>query len=165
MLLGASVHADREIRSAPPADDVLRSKGFWEQLADGAQYDIAGAATEGVGEAGEGVDLKDSDRVRIGFSPRQPQKAVDLLRRFVRYRQTRQRIRLHRGAPRLHPGEAVLDPHHQLGRDEWLTDVIVRARGEHPLHTRLIRVARQKNHGQLAPAGIGSSLPGRARSR
>ena len=154
VLLGAPVHADGEIGAAPPPGHVLGAEGFGKQSANAAQHRIGRCAAEVGCETGEGIDLQHGDRVRIGFSPRQSEEALDELGSLEGGCQTGERICFYRSLSRLDAGEAALDAHHQFGGHKGFADVVICAGGEDPLDACLIGMSGKEDHGQLAPAPI-----------
>ena len=156
VLLGAAVHPDGEIGTAPPARHVFGAEGFRQQPADCTQNGIRHRAAEVRRQAGEGIDLQYGDRVRIRLSTRQSEEPVDQLCRFECGSQTGKRIGLDRCLPGLDAGQPAFDAHHQLGGHERFADIVVGARREHTLDASLIGVARQEDHWQLTPTAVAS---------
>src|SRR5689334_3563316 len=153
-VFGAAVHPDHEIRAAPPARHVLGAERLREQRADPTQYTLGEGAPEILGEAAEGIDLKNSNRIRIRFPTSEPEKSIDQLGCLERCREASEGIGLYRGFSRFDAAEATFDAHHQFRGDERFPDVIVRARGEDALHAHLIGVSAEEDYRQLAPPSI-----------
>ena len=81
----------------------------------------------GLHQIRKGVNLENGDRIGVRFSSCQLQEPLDDFLGPMSGSEARHRIGLRGDLPRLEAGEPALDAHYQLGRDERLPDIIIRA--------------------------------------